>query len=146
MNIWIYPIELTPKKHYNKRMDFRSEVIRAEQAWLQAHLEMDLVHLETLMHPDYTRIQPDGAVWDKTRTLASYQGGKRHWSEASIDQLDVRIYEQTAVVTGRWQAKGINTGVAFDYAARYTSVWVLEGDRWQMVSDQSTEIAGSIQG
>ena len=107
---------------------------------MQAHLEMDLAQLEVLMHPDYTRIQPDGAVWDKARTLASYEGGKRHWSEVSIDQLDVRLYGQTAVVTGRWQARGINTGEAFDYAARYTSVWVLEGGQWRMVSDQSTDI------
>jgi hypothetical protein len=140
MNTWICLIELAPKKHYNRGMDIRSEVIRAEKAWLQAHLEMDLIQLEALMHPEYTRIQSDGAVWDKTQTLASYQGGKRHWSEASIDQLDVRIYGRTAVVTGRWQAKGVNTRVSFDYAARYTSVWVLEGGRWQMVSDQSTDI------
>lgn len=123
-------------------MDKKTAVLAAEQAWLDAHLRMDLSLLESLMHRDYFRIQPDGGVWDKTRTLASYQSGQREWTAAHVDELDVRIYGSTAVVIGRWQARGVNHGEAFDYAARYVSVWVLDDGRWQMVSDQSTEISG----
>ena len=121
-------------------MNIRSKILAAEQAWLNAHLELDLVQIEALMHPEHTRIQPDGLVWNKSQTLASYQSGLRSWSEINVDQLDVRIYGHTAIVIGRWQAIGINTGQAFNYSARYTSIWVLEDDRWQMVTDQSTEI------
>ncbi len=121
-------------------MDIRSEVLAAEHAWMKAHRDLDLAQIEALMHPDYTRIQPDGAVWDKARTLDSYRSGKRQWDKVAIDQLDIRIYGHAAVVIGRWQAKGVNTGKAFDYAARYTSLWVYEQGRWQMVTDQSTEI------
>ena len=62
------------------------------------------------------------------------------WGEARSDELQVRVYGETAVVIGRWEARGVNAGYAFDYVARYVSVWAWRDSRWQMVSDQSTEI------
>jgi ketosteroid isomerase-like protein len=52
----------------------------------------------------------------------------------------IRIYGDTAIAIGLWRAKGVNKGKPFDYSARYTSVWVKEGNRLRMISDQSTEI------
>ena len=116
------------------------EVMAAEEAWTKAHLETDVAALDRLMHRDYTIIKPDGSVWDKETALASYVPGKRDWTEAGSSDHQVRIYGDTAVVVGVWKAKGVNNGEAFDYSARYVSVWVKEGDKIQMVSDQSTEI------
>ena len=53
------------------------EVMKAEEAWTQAHLETDIEALDRLMHRDYTIIKPDGSVWDKETSLASYVPGKR---------------------------------------------------------------------
>jgi len=116
------------------------EVMKAEEAWTKAHLKTDIEALDRLMHRDYTIIKPDGSVWDKETALASYVPGKRDWAEAVSSDHRVRIYGDTAVVIGVWRAKGVNNGEAFDYSARYFSVWVKEGNRVQMVSDQSTEI------
>ena len=116
------------------------EVLAAEQAWLEAHTALDVEAIDHLMHSDYTIIRPDGAVVGKEEALASYQDDARHWDYAQSDQLNVRLYDDTAVVIGRWRAKGVNKGEAFDYSARYTSVWVRHEGRWQMVADQSTPI------
>ncbi len=56
------------------------------------------------------------------------------------DEHEVRIYGNTAVVVGRWQARGTNAGRIFDYSARYVAVWVKLDGEWRMVSDQSTRI------
>ncbi len=117
------------------------EVMAAEDAWTQAHLDTDVEALSRLMHRDYTIIKPDGSVWDKKMALASYVPGKRDWIMAGSGDHQVRIYGDTAVVIGVWTAKGVNNSEAFDYSARYTSVWVKEENRVQMVCDQSTEIA-----
>jgi ketosteroid isomerase-like protein len=116
------------------------EVMAAEEAWTMAHLETDIKALDRLMHRDYMIIKPDGSVWDRETALASYVPGKRNWTEAGSSDHIVRIYGNTAVVIGVWKAKGVNNGEAFDYSARYVSVWVKEDNRVQMVSDQSTEI------
>lgn len=116
------------------------EVMDAEKAWLEAHRKLDVNAIERLMHTDYFQIQGNGDVWDKDDALGTYRSGNRGWEWAESDEIDVSMYGLTAVVRGRWRARGVNHGEAFDYAARYVSVWVKEDGRWQMVSDQSTEI------
>ncbi|MDQ3248709.1 MAG: nuclear transport factor 2 family protein [Chloroflexota bacterium] len=118
----------------------RQAVLQAEAAWTIAHLTLDLPALDHLMADEYTIIQPGGVVLDKATTLASLQGEQRHWDAARSDEHQVRVYGGTAVVIGRWTAKGVNQGEVFDYAARYTAIWVKRDGRWQMVGDQSTEI------
>jgi hypothetical protein len=44
------------------------------------------------------------------------------------------------LVIGRWNARGINNGERFDYAARFLSVYVKRGGEWKMVTEQATEI------
>jgi ketosteroid isomerase-like protein len=77
----------------------------------------------------------------KEELLASFRSGERGWEEALSDEHDVRIYGDTAVVTGRWRARGANAGQPFDYAARYVSVWVEQDGEGRMVSDHSPLIA-----
>jgi ketosteroid isomerase-like protein len=116
-------------------------VLRAEREWLLAHLRVDVDALDRLMAPDYSQIDDRGRVVGKEQVLASFRSGERAWEEAHSDEHDVRIYGNTAVVVGRWRARGANTGQPFDYAARYVSVWVEHDGEWRMVSDHSTPIA-----
>ena len=120
------------------------EVLQAERAWVEAHRQLDLAAIERLMGEDYTIIRPDGSVIGKSEALASYASGTREWESAESDQYQVRLYGETAVLIGRWRAKGINAGQSFDYAARFTAVYVKRDGRWQLVNDQSTPIAGLL--
>ena len=120
--------------------DTVQQVIQAERAWLQAHLQLDTMLLDHLMADEYTQINSHGALVTKPEVLASFLSGTRDWDWAESDEYRVQIYGEVAVVYGRWRARGVNAGHPFDYAARYVSVWVYRDGRWQMVSDQSTEI------
>jgi len=122
-------------------MDPAKEVLAVEYAWTEAHLRGDVETLEAIMALDYLKIQSDGSLSDKKTTLASYQPDRRAWDVARGDEYDVRIYGDTAVVIGRWTARGNNDGQPFDYAARFLSIYVRRDGRWQMVAEQSTEIS-----
>jgi ketosteroid isomerase-like protein len=114
------------------------EVLQVEQAWVEAHRQLDVATLERLMADDYFVIRSDGSVAGKEEDLASYLAGDRHWEYAEGDQYDVRIYGHTAVLSGRWRARGVNAGQPFDYSAQFLSVYVKRDGRWQMVAAQST--------
>lgn len=122
-------------------MDPAQEVLAVEYAWTEAHLRGDIKTLEAIMAFDYLKIQSDGSLSDKKTTLASYQPDRRAWDVAHGDEYDVRIYGDTAIVVGRWTARGNNDGQPFDYAARFLSIYVRRDGRWQMVAEQSTEIS-----
>lgn len=116
------------------------EVLQAEREWVRAHQELDVAAIDRLMGEDYTIIDARGAVRGKAETLASYQSQTRNWESADSDEYDVRVYGDTAIVIGRWRARGSNAGELFDYAARFMAVYVKRGGRWQIVADQSTPI------
>ena len=120
--------------------DAMQQVIQAERAWLQAHVQRDTAVLDHLMANEYTQVDSHGRLVGKQEVLASFLSGTREWDWAGSDEYRVQIYGEVAVVCGRWRARGVNAGHSFDYAARYVSVWVYRDGRWQMVSDQATEI------
>lgn len=129
--------------------DLTVEVLAVEHRWTAAHRAGDFATLADLMAEDYLRIESDGSIADRAATLAAYQPEHRHWDHAAGDEYEIRIYGDitgdratvlTAVVAGRWTARGINHGVPFDYAARFLSVYVRREGRWQMVAEQSTPI------
>ncbi|MFN2194747.1 MAG: nuclear transport factor 2 family protein [Anaerolineales bacterium] len=119
---------------------YLAQVLATEAAWTQAHLALDLETIARIMGPDYAQITPSGEVIGRAQALASYHSGERKWEAAASDQLDVRIYGETAVVIGRWRARGVNHGDRFDYQARFACVYVRRDGAWQIVIDQSTEI------
>ena len=125
-------------------MDELAAVIaEAERELAAAHLSLDLDTIDRLLHPAYVILQPGGRIETKADVLASYRSGGRRWDAAEVDQLDVHPHGDTAIVTGRWQASGENNGERFDYAARFLSVWVKDGGRWQNVAYIATVLNNS---
>jgi ketosteroid isomerase-like protein len=92
------------------------------------------------MDEDYLKVESDGSVSDRASTLGKYTPETRHWDLAEGDEYIVRIYGDTAIVIGRWTARGTNNGERFDYQARFMSVYVRRDGGWRMVAEQSTEI------
>jgi ketosteroid isomerase-like protein len=127
----------------NKPDQIRSEVIETEQRWVQAHRELDVDTLDEIMADEFLSVQSNGSLRDKAGELRSYRSGKRHWDFAESDQHRLQIYGDTAVLVGRWRARGINNGEVFDYAARFISVYARKPEGWKMVSAQSTPIPGA---
>ena len=122
-------------------MSTEALVMQAEKRLAAAHLTLDLGAIGDLLHDDYVIVQPGGRLETKRDVLASYASGERQWQSAEVEQLDVKIYGATARVVGVWKAKGTNTGVPFDYQARFISIWVQTGDVWKNISYASAEIA-----
>lgn len=119
--------------------DDRKKIAAGEMALAQTHLTLDLSAIDRLLHPDYIILQPDGSIESKADVLASYSSGGRSWRTAQTDQLDIHVYGDTGIVTGRWRAAGMHDGQAFDYQARFISVWIKTEGVWENITYQSTE-------
>ena len=117
---------------------FEKQLLNCERELAEAHLNLDLEVFERLLHPDYVVIQPGGVMEGKDETLTSLRAGGRFWEIAHSDDMVVRQYGNTAVVTGHWRGKGVNNGEPYDYSARFLSVWVKEAGVWRNLAAQST--------
>ena len=109
-------------------------VIRAEERLAQAHVDMDLAVIADLLHPDYVILQPNDQTETRQAVLDSYRSGDRRWDSARVDEMNVSVSGNAAVVTGRWRATGQNGAEPFDYVARFLSVWVTTDAGWRNVS------------
>jgi ketosteroid isomerase-like protein len=124
----------------NRNEDSLQAVVEAERRLAAAHLNKDLKTIDYLLHPDYVILQPGGLVETKAQVLESFRNVDRYWDSAEVDDLDVRIYGDTAVVLGLWRAKGRHGEAYFDYSARFLSIWIRDAGRWQNIAYQSTKI------
>ena len=59
----------------------------------------------------------------------------------TVDDVDVRVFGDSAVVTGRTRAQGAQAGVPYNVTLRFTDVFVRRGDQWQAVASHATLIA-----
>ena len=116
------------------------ELLAIEREWTAAHRNGDFDTLARRMADDFVKILPDGSLADKAEVLVSLRDQHRSWDFAAGDEYDVRVLGDTAVVIGRWRARGSNNGQPFDYAARFMSVYVRRDGRWLMLTEQSTAI------
>lgn len=118
-------------------------ILDGERRLAAAHLTLDMSEFEALLHEDFALLQPDGSLVTKRDMLVSLAAGSRSWSYARVDQLEVRVYGDCGRVVGRWSARGINNGAAFDYSAQFISTWVRREPLWQNLSYTSAEIIGA---
>ena len=57
-----------------------------------------------------------------------------------VDEMNVRLYDKTAVVTGRVTTKRMVKGAEVVSKSRFTDVFVWRQERWQLVAGHSSRV------
>jgi len=120
--------------------DTEREIRKLQMEYDKAALEQDAAAYDLLFADDYTLTQAGGKVTTRAETIAAAKAGDTKMQEGRSDDIKVRVYGNTAVVTCRWTEKSTTKGKPFAGALRYTTVWVKKNGKWQIVSDQGTLI------
>jgi ketosteroid isomerase-like protein len=86
---------------------------------------------------------PDGTVLDKKGEIESLKSGDIALTEMTPSEMNVRMYGEAAVITGRSTIKAKVKGQEVSGEYRFTDVWVKRSNRWLAVASQVTRIAES---
>jgi ketosteroid isomerase-like protein len=116
------------------------EIESLEEARNQAVLHRDVTALDRMTSDDYTFITLKGELRTKADILKGFASGSFHYESRQISDLKVRVYGDTAVVTGRSVQKGMENGKDYSGDYRFTRVYVKERGRWVTVALQTTVI------
>lgn len=122
------------------RDQLKEQVIQRELEWTKAHRDLDLAVIQEILSEDFQSLQPEGSHRGKAELLKSYGSGNRSWEIAESTHHHVLITGELAVLVGRWRGKGVNTGEAFDYQARFFSIYRNEAGVWRMILEYSLPI------
>jgi ketosteroid isomerase-like protein len=100
----------------------------------------DTATLDRIYAADYTLVNEHGVVTTKGPRLAALKSGELKYQSVSFDEVNVRMYGNTAVLTYRVTSKGQSKGQAIGGQFRATSTYVKIKGRWQLVAAQVTPI------
>jgi len=115
------------------------ELIKLENEWADALVKHDWAFLDHILADDYTWTDAEGNVWTKAQFLASLKSGEDVISSLVSDDMEVRVYGDTAVVTGRTTVKEQYKGKDISGQYQWTDMWVKDyAGRWQCVASHSS--------
>ena len=109
------------------------ELMRLEQVWNDAHLRGDVRALDQLWAEDLFVTVPDMPVMNKEESLAIWKAGKMKFDIYRTSDLRIKVYGNSAVVTGQLVRIRDRNSEKFEDDWRFTKVYVRRNGRWQVV-------------
>jgi ketosteroid isomerase-like protein len=116
------------------------EIRALEEERNQAILHGDAAVLERMTSDDYTFITLRGELRTKAEIVKGFQSGSFKYESRTISDLKVRVYGDTAIVTGRSSQQGKENGKDYSGDYRFTRVYVRQKGQWVTVALQTTLI------
>ena len=111
-----------------------------EKKRFAALVSKDYAYLNQVMGEDIIYCHSSGLIDTKASFIQSIKDGKLVYNEMTPDELKVRIYDKTAVITGVCTAKVVSNGQQLNTRFRFTDVYVKRKEGWQMDTWQSLRL------
>ena len=102
---------------------------------IQAQIHADATALDRIYAADFIGVGPSGRVRTKPQVISDFTSGDLKFQSITTDDVQVRVYENTAVETGRSTMIGQDKGQTVPRDTRFTRVWVKEQGRWRLVAN-----------
>src|SRR5437867_6257273 len=103
-----------------------------------AAVKGDVATLEKQTSDDYTFINLYGQMSDKSQMVNNFKTGRTKITSNEVSDMKVRVYGNTAVITGKADVAGTMAGKDTKGQIMFTRVYVKKGGSWQSVAFQQT--------
>lgn len=115
-------------------------VIQMEREWADAMMKGDMATLDRIVASDWTLVNPMGQTQTRAAAMADLRSGDLKFESTTAQDLKVRVFGDTAVVTGMTNDKGTYKGQDISGQYQFTDVFVKRDGRWQAVSTHVTKV------
>lgn len=118
------------------------ELRKRLREWDEAYLRRDTEVLSRILADDFIFTHASGVVITKAQYIMACIKAPDIALDAPSrsDDVKVRVYGETAVVTSRATQRGQSSNSNSTAQYRYTDVWVKQQERWRSVASQATRI------
>lgn len=117
-----------------------AELTRISDAWDKAIVRKDAAAVAANMAEDFRQIDGYGNLETKKSFLAGIVDSKLTIDPYSVEDFEVRLYGDTALLSGRTHMTGKYDGKPFESNYRYIDIYVRRNGAWKIVSVQITKI------
>jgi ketosteroid isomerase-like protein len=117
-----------------------SEALNTAQKWALALGRADIAGLDELLHDDYMHIHATSMVESKATFIGALKEGARKYAPFTIEDFKVRVFGDTAVVTGKFTLKATMRERVIERVNRFGLVVVNTPLGVKVASFQATSI------
>ena len=115
-------------------------LMQMERDWTQAGLKKDAATLDKIIADDWVALSFDGKTMTKAEILADLKSGASAVQSVDLGAMKVRVFGNTAVVTGSDTEKSTYKGKDSSGKYVWTDVFVMRQGHWQAAASQSTKV------
>ena len=117
------------------------EIKKMETDRAAAVVKGDWAKLEKETSDDYTLVNVNGQMLSKSQMIEGFKSGQTKLTTDDVSDMNVRVYGEVAVVTGKATVKGTMGGKDVNGQALFTRVYVKKAGQWQSVALQQTPVS-----
>ena len=114
---------------------------RLDVEWNHAHLHGDASVLDRLYAEDVVITVPGMRVMTKSDALGMLLPGRMTFERYDTSELQIRVYDQMAIVTGRLRRTRVIADKKAEDDWRFTKVYARRASGWQVVSFHASNTA-----
>jgi len=117
------------------RTSVEETIRKLDNERIQAQIHADATALDRIYAADFIGVGPSGTVRTKPQVISDFTSGDLKFQSITTDDVQVRVYENTAVETGRSTMIGQDKGQTVPRDTRFTRVWVKQQGHWRLVAN-----------
>jgi ketosteroid isomerase-like protein len=117
-----------------------AELTRLSDAWDKAIVRKDEKAIADNMAEDFRQIDGYGNLETKKSFVAGIIDPKLTIDPYTVEEFEVRLYGDTALLSGRTHMTGKYDGKVFESNYRYIDIYVRRNGAWKIVSVQITKL------
>lgn len=129
-----------PVKNPVDTANVEKELIQLEHDWAKAYLKRDVKTLDRIEHDDWCYTDAEGKVTPKAKDIADVSSGGYTATEFVMSDLKVRVYGDTAIVTGRQKEVATMEGKDASAVFQITDTWILRDGKWRCVATHLSKV------
>jgi len=116
-------------------------LMKLERDWDAAFHHKDVMFIESVLAQEFVATYAEGQRADRAKELQNARDFNQQIDSSVLDEFNIRIYGDTAVVLFTQKLTGPSKGQPLTLTFRYIDVFVMRDGRWQCVTSQSTRVA-----
>jgi ketosteroid isomerase-like protein len=120
------------------REDDQSMLAKLDTDYQRAVEQNDTKNMARILADDFILVEGDGTVSTKADLLKDAASGKTRYEHQVDSDRNIRVWGDTAVVTAKLWAKGLEDGKRVDYYMWFSDTYVRKPTGWSYVFGQAS--------
>jgi ketosteroid isomerase-like protein len=108
-------------------------VAALDKQYQKAVEQNDAATMARILADDFVLVVGNGKAYTKTDLVEDAKSGKTHYAQQEDSDQSVRVWGDTAVVTAKLWAQGIEDGKSVDYTLWFSDTYVRTPKGWSYV-------------